>query len=82
MPPEVFMPLRLATFNVNNLFRRPKVFQLEGMSTQAAKVLDDLQKLEQLLAKSSYSGPTEFVSLRTTYFEAPRPIYLVRFQTV
>ncbi|GDY10220.1 hypothetical protein LBMAG52_37080 [Planctomycetia bacterium] len=52
------MPLRLATFNANNLFRRPKVFQLEGLSAQAAKVLNDVQKLEQLLTKTSYSGST------------------------
>lgn len=52
------MPLRLATFNANNLFQRPKVFQLEGLSTQAGKVLDDLQKLEQLLAKACYAGST------------------------
>ncbi len=52
------MPLRLATFNANNLFQRPKVFQLEGLSTEAGKVLDDLQKLEQLLAKASYAGST------------------------
>ncbi len=52
------MPLRIATFNANNLFRRPKVFQLEGLSAQAATVLGDLQTLEQLLAKASYSGET------------------------
>ncbi len=52
------MPLRIATFNANNLFRRPKVFQLDGLSADAAKVLDDLQKLEALLAKASYSGAT------------------------
>ena len=52
------MPLRLATFNANNLFRRPKVFQLEGLSAQAAKVLNDVQKLEQLLTRTSYSGST------------------------
>ena len=52
------MPLRLATFNANNLFRRPKVFQSEGLSAASGKVLDDLQKLEQLLGQASYSGPT------------------------
>ena len=52
------MRLRIATFNANNLFRRPRVFQLEGLSADAAKVLDDLNKLETLLAKSSYSGAT------------------------
>lgn len=52
------MSIRLATFNANNLFLRPKVFQLESLSAVAAKVLDDLQKLEQLLAKASYAGST------------------------
>ena len=63
------MTLRLATFNANNLFQRPKVFQLEGMSAEAAKVLDDLQKLEQLLAKESYAGTTgtEIIKLLKKY---------------
>lgn len=52
------MRLRLATFNANNLFRRPKVFQLEGMSADAATVLEDIQKLDSLLAKPSYSDAT------------------------
>ncbi|HLQ46030.1 MAG TPA: endonuclease/exonuclease/phosphatase family protein, partial [Planctomycetaceae bacterium] len=52
------MKLRLGTFNANNLYRRSKAFQLEGFSTQAAEVLDDLRKLEQLLAKDDYSGAT------------------------
>lgn len=52
------MRLRIATFNANNLFRRPKVFQLEGESKDAAKVLEDVQKLETLLAKPNYSGTT------------------------
>lgn len=34
------MPLRLAMFNANNLFQRPKVFPLEGLSAEAGKVLD------------------------------------------
>ena len=52
------MKLRIATFNANNLFQRPKVFQLEGMSAEAAKVLDDVRTLEELLAKTSYSSST------------------------
>ena len=50
------MKLRLGTFNANNLFRRAKVFELTGLSAQAAKVLDDIHALEQLLAKDDYSG--------------------------
>lgn len=52
------MKLRIASFNANNLFQRPKVFQLEGLSAEAAKVLDDVRTLEELLAKTSYSGST------------------------
>ena len=52
------MRLRIATFNANNLFERSKVFQLAGMSTEAAKVLADIAKLEQLLAEASYAGAT------------------------
>ena len=52
------MKLRIATFNANNLFQRPKVFQLDGLSVEAAKVLDDVLKLEELLANASYSGAT------------------------
>ena len=49
MPPEAVVSIRLATFNANNLFQRPKVFQLEGLSAEAAKVLDDLVRLLQFL---------------------------------
>jgi endonuclease/exonuclease/phosphatase family metal-dependent hydrolase len=52
------MKLRIATFNANNLFERSKVFQLEGQSAEAAKVLSDVQALEELLAQTSYSGAT------------------------
>lgn len=63
------MRLCLATFNANNLFQRPKVFQQAGFSSDAAEVLNDLQKLESLLAKPSYSGKTAdgIVSLLTKY---------------
>lgn len=69
------MRLRLATFNANNLFQRPMVFQLEGLSAHAAKVLDDLHKLEELLAKASYSGQTgtSIVGLLKKYdFDNPK----------
>ncbi len=52
------MKLRLASFNANNLFQRPKIFQLEGLSVEAAKVLEDVLKLEELLANANYSGAT------------------------
>ena len=52
------MNLRIAAFNANNLFQRPKVFQLDGLSADGAKVLNDVLKLEELLANASYSGAT------------------------
>lgn len=52
------MRFRVGTFNANNLFLRPKVFQLDGMSAPAAKVLDDLNTLDQLLAQASYADAT------------------------
>jgi endonuclease/exonuclease/phosphatase family metal-dependent hydrolase len=52
------MPLRIATFNVNNLFKRAALLQLEGFSLQSAAVLDDIVKLQQLLAKPNYTGTT------------------------
>ena len=63
------MKLRLASFNANNLFQRPKVFQLEGLSVDAAKVLEDVLKLEELLANPSYSGATgkSIISLLKKY---------------
>lgn len=63
------MKLRLGTFNANNLFQRPKVFQLEGMSDKSAAVLNDIQQLESLLAKDDYSGATgtEIVKLLKKY---------------
>lgn len=50
------MKLRLGTFNANNLFRRPKVLQLAGLSEPAAVVLNDIAKLDELLAKDAYAG--------------------------
>lgn len=58
------MRLRIATFNANNLFRRPKVLQLAGLSDVAARVLEDVQTLVTLLAKPSYSGTTGTSILR------------------
>jgi len=50
------MNLRIATYNVNNLFERATVLELEGFSQQAAKVLQDVQRLNELLAQDSYAG--------------------------
>lgn len=50
------MKLRLATYNVNNLFSRPALLQLEGFSTTARKVLDDITKLNELLELPAYDA--------------------------
>jgi endonuclease/exonuclease/phosphatase family metal-dependent hydrolase len=52
------MPLRLATCNVNNLFQRARVLELEGFSSAARKVLDDVARLSGLLERESYAGQT------------------------
>lgn len=47
--------MRLATYNVQNLFRRAKVLNLN--TTAAAKaVLDDVQRLNELIGKAAYSS--------------------------
>ena len=50
------MQLTLATYNVNNLFRRPAVMELEGFSPVARAVLNDVATLNDLLARDSYAG--------------------------
>ena len=53
--PINLMNLRLATFNVQNLFRRAKVLNLD--TTAAARaILDDIQRLNELLGKENYSA--------------------------
>ena len=53
------MNLRLATFNANNLFRRATVLDLDGFSTEARAVLNDLLELNTLLALPTYDPPTK-----------------------
>jgi len=52
------MKLRLATYNLNNLFRRPKLLQLPGFSAAARPILQDVDTLSDLLAQDSYAGAT------------------------
>lgn len=52
------MSIRIATFNVNNLFQRASLFQLTGFSAEADAVLKDVQQLEELLAQPSYASVT------------------------
>lgn len=48
--------IRIGTFNVNNLFERPKVMELEGFSATGKAVLKDVADLEALLENTSYAG--------------------------
>ncbi|WP_415910438.1 endonuclease/exonuclease/phosphatase family protein [Oleiharenicola sp. Vm1] len=63
------MKMRLASFNLNNLFERPRVLQLPGFSASAAKVLKDIERLTVLLESESYAGATgaEIVALLQGY---------------
>ena len=50
------MSTRIATYNLNNLFQRAKVMELEGFSPIAAKALQQVQPLNELLEQGSYAG--------------------------
>ncbi len=52
------MKIRIATYNVNNLFDRARLFQEDGFSAKAKPVLQDIQRLGELLEKASYAGAT------------------------
>jgi endonuclease/exonuclease/phosphatase family metal-dependent hydrolase len=47
--------MKIASYNLNNLFERPRVFELDGLSKKAASILNDYYRLVQLLAKESYT---------------------------
>ncbi len=51
---EAAMAVRIATFNTENLFRRPSVFRLSD-AAQRKQVLDDFDRLVALLDKETYS---------------------------
>lgn len=46
--------MRLATFNVENMFERPKAMNLEDWK-QGAKILDDFKQLNTLIQKENYT---------------------------
>lgn len=48
--------IKIGTFNVNNLFERPKVLELEGFNATGKAVLKDVADLEALLENTSYAG--------------------------
>ena len=62
------MTIRIATFNAENLFRRPKVFRLPG-DEQRREVLDDYAELVSLLERETYDDDQD--PRRRTPQEAP-----------
>lgn len=64
--------IRIGTFNVNNLFERPRVMELEGFSEKGKEVLKDVARLGDLLEEKSYAGAigAEIVNLLNKYFHA------------
>lgn len=48
--------IRIGTFNVNNLFERPRIMELEGFNAKGKEVLADVAKLSELLEKDEYIG--------------------------
>jgi endonuclease/exonuclease/phosphatase family metal-dependent hydrolase len=64
--------LRIATYNLNNLFERASVLELEGFSPEAKNVLNDITTLQSLLSEDDYSGATgkSIVLLIKKYFGA------------
>ncbi len=45
--------IRIGTFNVNNLFERPRIMELEGFSDTGKEVLKDVARLNELLEKTA-----------------------------
>ena len=69
------MPVKIATYNLNNLFERAKIMELnsaanEPFSAKSKEVLTDVSNLCSLLEKKSYEGNTgeEIKSLLSKYF--------------
>lgn len=62
--------IRIGTFNVNNLFERPRIMELEGFSATGKAVLKDVSDLTALLENSSYAGNVgdEIVKILNRYF--------------
>lgn len=60
----------VGTYNVNNLFERPRVMELEGFNDIGKEILSDVARLNELLEKESYAGAVgaEIVRLLNKYF--------------
>ena len=53
------MNIRIGTFNLNNLFERPKIMELKGFSAEGSEVLNDVSKLNTLLEMPVYDADTK-----------------------
>lgn len=64
--------MRIATYNLNNLFDRATILELEGFSATSREVLNDISKLNALLAKDTYAGATgtSILTIIKKYFGA------------
>lgn len=62
--------IKIATYNMNNLFERTKIMELEGFSETSKEVLGDISKLNELLENESYAGETgeQIVKILNKYF--------------
>lgn len=62
--------IRIGTFNVNNLFERPRIMELEGFNETGRKVLKDVSDLESLLENTSYAGNVgdEILTILNRYY--------------
>ena len=74
------MLLRIATFNVENLFRRPRALNADDPEMQKA-VLRDIQRLNELVAKKNYSDPdkeemTEILKRNKVESPTKRPFFV------
>jgi hypothetical protein len=63
------MPAYKNHHNLNNLFERPALFEREGFSAETTKALNDIAKLNELLAYDDYSTVSDdIVRLLSKYF--------------
>lgn len=69
------MPVKIATYNLNNLFERAKIMDLnskpdQSFSAKSKEVLEDISRLCSLLEKKSYEGNAgeDIKTLLSKYF--------------
>lgn len=62
--------MKIATYSLNNMFERAKVFELQGMSKDAKPILDAYYSLINLLSANSYTGKeSKIIDLITNFVE-------------